>query len=237
VYTPYGFAGGYTDSTSLIYLINRYYDPTTGLFMSVDPLVSETGEAYTYTGNDPVNVTDASGLTSEGYCFDGSGAAFFATGTVQICAVEVNNNSQVGITVTGGGGVTFNTAQILNSIDSPSSLAKLFGASGTLNYQRSSANQICSLGGIFDNTTISGSVLFTSLTFTHFTSSSGVQGSQIGGGVGWNGIKSVASAGISGYVTNTHVFVLHGNAAAYISTLITVLNWSNTFHTTGLPDD
>ena len=27
--TPYGYQGGYTDPTGLIYLINRYYDPTT----------------------------------------------------------------------------------------------------------------------------------------------------------------------------------------------------------------
>ena len=38
-YTPFGFAGGYTDPTGLIYLIGRYYDPQTGQFLSVDPLV------------------------------------------------------------------------------------------------------------------------------------------------------------------------------------------------------
>ena len=44
--TPFGFAGGYTDSTGLIYLIGRYYDPQTGQFLSVDPLVRETGQPY-----------------------------------------------------------------------------------------------------------------------------------------------------------------------------------------------
>ena len=39
-YTPFGFAGGYTDPTGLIYLINRYYDPATGQFLSVDPDVA-----------------------------------------------------------------------------------------------------------------------------------------------------------------------------------------------------
>ena len=34
--TPFGYAGGYTDPTGLIYLINRYYDPSTGQFLSVD---------------------------------------------------------------------------------------------------------------------------------------------------------------------------------------------------------
>jgi hypothetical protein len=42
--------------------VGRYYDPTTGQFLSVDPLVDETGEPYVYTGGDPVNGSDPSGL-------------------------------------------------------------------------------------------------------------------------------------------------------------------------------
>lgn len=30
-YTPFGYAGGYTDPSGLIYLINRYYDLAAGL--------------------------------------------------------------------------------------------------------------------------------------------------------------------------------------------------------------
>ncbi len=38
VVSPIGYAGGYTDvTTGFIYLINRYYDPTTAQFVSVDP--------------------------------------------------------------------------------------------------------------------------------------------------------------------------------------------------------
>jgi RHS repeat-associated protein len=61
-YTPFGYAGGYTDPTGLIYLINRYYDPATGQFLSVDPDVSQTGQPYAYAGDDPVNNTDPLGL-------------------------------------------------------------------------------------------------------------------------------------------------------------------------------
>jgi uncharacterized protein RhaS with RHS repeats len=48
------------DDTSLS--VNRYYDPATGQFLSVDPLVDETDEAYSYTGGDPVVGSDPSGL-------------------------------------------------------------------------------------------------------------------------------------------------------------------------------
>ena len=60
--TPFGFAGGYTDPDGLIYLIHRYYDPTTGQFLSIDPKVGFTGEPYAYAGDDPLNEDDASGL-------------------------------------------------------------------------------------------------------------------------------------------------------------------------------
>ncbi len=60
--TPIGFAGAYTDPVSgLLYLVNRYYDPTTGEFLSVDPDVSTTHEPYEYADDDPMNNTDPSG--------------------------------------------------------------------------------------------------------------------------------------------------------------------------------
>jgi RHS repeat-associated protein len=60
-YTPFGFAGGYTDPTGLIYLLNRYYDPATGQFISVDPDVSQTDQPYAYAGDDPVDNDDPNG--------------------------------------------------------------------------------------------------------------------------------------------------------------------------------
>jgi RHS repeat-associated protein len=61
-YTPFGFAGGYTDATGLLYLQNRYYDPQTGAFLTVDPEVSQTSEPYCYAGDDPVSFSDPDGL-------------------------------------------------------------------------------------------------------------------------------------------------------------------------------
>ncbi len=60
--TPFLFQGSYTDGNLMVCLINRYYDPSTGQFISVDPLVAETGQPYAFTGDDPLNRTDPLGL-------------------------------------------------------------------------------------------------------------------------------------------------------------------------------
>jgi hypothetical protein len=39
-----------------------YLTPATGQFLSVDPLVQQTRQAYVYTSDDPVNGSDPSGL-------------------------------------------------------------------------------------------------------------------------------------------------------------------------------
>jgi hypothetical protein len=43
-------------------LVDRYYDPTTDQFLSVDPDLAETGQPYAFTGDDPLNKTDPLGL-------------------------------------------------------------------------------------------------------------------------------------------------------------------------------
>ena len=45
----------------LIYLLNRYCDPGTGQFVSVDPGLVQTQEPYAYGGGDPVINTDPRG--------------------------------------------------------------------------------------------------------------------------------------------------------------------------------
>jgi RHS repeat-associated protein len=60
--TSFGFEGGYTDATGLVYLVHRYYDPATEQFLSVDPAVSLTGQPYEYAGDNPTNVVDPLGL-------------------------------------------------------------------------------------------------------------------------------------------------------------------------------
>ncbi len=58
------YDGGYHDTSGLMFFINRYYDPTTDQFLSVDPDVATTGQPYAFTGDDPLNATDPLGLTA-----------------------------------------------------------------------------------------------------------------------------------------------------------------------------
>jgi RHS repeat-associated protein len=59
--TAFGFQGSYSDSTGLIYLINRYFDPSTDQFLSIDPDVATTNQPYAYVGDNPLNATDPMG--------------------------------------------------------------------------------------------------------------------------------------------------------------------------------
>ena len=62
--SPLQYGGGYTDpETGLIYLQHRYYDPATAEFLSIDPEVNATGQAYQYAGDNPLNEIDPYGLS------------------------------------------------------------------------------------------------------------------------------------------------------------------------------
>lgn len=61
--SAFGYTGEYMDAESgLLYLRARHYDPTTGQFLTRDPLVSVTREAYGYAANNPINMIDPTGL-------------------------------------------------------------------------------------------------------------------------------------------------------------------------------
>lgn len=61
--SPLQYRGQYTDPTGLIYLHARYYDPSSGQFLTQDPLVSQTRDPYGYAGNDPLDALDPTGLS------------------------------------------------------------------------------------------------------------------------------------------------------------------------------
>jgi RHS repeat-associated protein len=46
-----------------MFLDNRYHDPTLGVLISVDPLVSKTGELYIYASGNPTTLSDETGMS------------------------------------------------------------------------------------------------------------------------------------------------------------------------------
>jgi RHS repeat-associated protein len=61
--SPLGYAGQYTDvETGLVYMRARYYDPTTGQFITKDPLAAASRSPYGYVGDSPLNGVDPYGL-------------------------------------------------------------------------------------------------------------------------------------------------------------------------------
>ena len=63
--TDFAFGAGYWDSSNLTYLVHRYLDNESGQFISVDPLVDQTREAYVYAGDGPVMAIDAMGTSTD----------------------------------------------------------------------------------------------------------------------------------------------------------------------------
>lgn len=62
-----GAAAALRDEVGLVYLNNRYHDPTLGTFISVDPLVQMTGEPYIYASGNPATLSDPTGLCAWSY--------------------------------------------------------------------------------------------------------------------------------------------------------------------------
>ncbi|WP_329537073.1 RHS repeat-associated core domain-containing protein [Streptomyces sp. NBC_01450] len=68
-----GFLGKPTDTdTGLTHIGAREYDPATGRFLSVDPVLApdnhESLNGYAYANNTPVTLTDPTGLRPDGMC-------------------------------------------------------------------------------------------------------------------------------------------------------------------------
>ena len=93
--TSFAFGAGYWDSSNLTYLVHRYLDNETGQFISVDPLVDQTREAYVYAGDGPVMAVDAMGLCNllNINPFDANGCLGDATSSVASTAVSMAVNT------------------------------------------------------------------------------------------------------------------------------------------------
>jgi RHS repeat-associated protein len=65
--TPMQYAGQYLDSESGLYWMRaRYYDASTGQFLSRDPAAQVTRSPYGYVDGDPIGMSDPSGLLGWG---------------------------------------------------------------------------------------------------------------------------------------------------------------------------
>ncbi|MEO6083322.1 MAG: polymorphic toxin-type HINT domain-containing protein, partial [Umezawaea sp.] len=82
-----GFVGGTDDNTGLTHLGAREYDPATGRFTSVDPVIDNTDpqqmHGYTYGNNNPLSYVDADGRWSIGGALKKAGGAI-ASATVTV---------------------------------------------------------------------------------------------------------------------------------------------------------
>jgi RHS repeat-associated protein len=83
---PYRFTGRRFDAeTGMYYYRARYYSPSLGRFMQMDPVGSKDDiNLYAYVGNDPLDRTDPTGLATYDY---------FPDGTI-VVTQEFNNHSQ-----------------------------------------------------------------------------------------------------------------------------------------------
>src|SRR5690606_27974757 len=64
--SPYKFNGKQLDEeTGWYYYGARYYDPKISVWLSVDPLAEETMTPYQYTYQNPINLTDPTGMAAE----------------------------------------------------------------------------------------------------------------------------------------------------------------------------
>ena len=93
---PMAFTGQYLDPTGLYHLRARQYDPTTGRFLTTDPLGptgSGLGSLYAYGSNSPLRFTDPSGLCDWFGCIGDAWNA--ATGAVGTAAGWVGDNASL----------------------------------------------------------------------------------------------------------------------------------------------
>lgn len=96
--TPLGYDAQYTSSdTGLVYLRNRVYDPKTAQFLTVDPLVSISGEPYSYAGDNPLNYGDAVGLMWTPLAGGAGGADAACGATIEIPGVDIGTFGAAGI--------------------------------------------------------------------------------------------------------------------------------------------
>ncbi len=133
--TPLGYAGQPTDPQSgLQYDQARYYDPTTGQFLTVDPLVETTRQPYLYGNDNPLGFTDPSGLATQS-CVGFSVQAGLSV-SIDSCSVSTPGGSghtfTIGLGFGPGAGVEVHYGTGVSNACTPQDYGGFFGsASGS----------------------------------------------------------------------------------------------------------
>ena len=146
--------------------VARYYDPSTGQFLSVDPLAAITGEPYAYAADDPVNKSDPSGLSSCGH----PRSLWDTVGSLVDCATKGDVEGAVSTVTTSG----LRTASTVVA-DSPggAALSWVSKETGT------------SLGGCIGGSAYAGVGVTGSICY--YATPSGQSGFTVAGGAGGGG--------------------------------------------------
>ena len=76
-------------------VVDRYYDPQTGQFLSVDPKVQDTQDPYLYATDDPVQWTDPTGLSANPAECGNPSQIFYNQCMVAVRAAEQKGHSSI----------------------------------------------------------------------------------------------------------------------------------------------
>jgi RHS repeat-associated protein len=194
------YDGQYTDTeTGYQYLRARYYDPSTGQFVSADPAVTFTRTPYGYGLANPLNVDDPLGLFSWSHTLKVAGAV---VGVVGLAAAGCVLTACVGDAVVLGGIAT--TATVTTyvgfGIDAASLYVDCKGGGTRDCYETAGQSAIdvatfgygkfVGAGQVYDLFSRAGSLGYGALTFGSGDRSNG---RASGGGPGCGGVQSGAS--------------------------------------------
>jgi RHS repeat-associated protein len=171
-YTPYGTTAlgaspngpGYTGhvddpETSLVYMQHRYYDPASGHFLSVDPVVPTAGNTFSFNRYDYVNDNPVNHIDPDGRCiWDGCIAEVALAGFIIGGGIDIGvqkyfhpnqpiNKTEVAISavagaVTGGSGAALTGAATTGTITVTQAVLRQAAVSGTVGAASSAASDV-----------------------------------------------------------------------------------------------
>jgi len=110
-------------------VINRYYDPTTDEFLSIDPEVAITDEPYVFTNDDPLNAEDPLGLLCLWGCITHGIATGFDDTRHFVATHKVIDGIALGVlsVATGGGALVLAGALEATTVTALSATAVVSG--------------------------------------------------------------------------------------------------------------